>query len=127
MRKIAVFGAALWLSGCVGATPDQSDIGPRPDNYREIVAAQVKAEFFDPSSMQDVYLAEPYPARFYFTDGWMVCLRANAKNRMGGYTGQQETGYLIKNGTIVQEGDQKNCPDAKYEEWKEMEGAGWKH
>ncbi len=67
-----------------------------------------------------------HTAPWYFADGWMVCVRANAKNRMGGYTGRQEFGYLIRNGVIVQEGPQAKCPEQQFTEWTEMEGAGWK-
>jgi hypothetical protein len=33
--------------------------------------------------------------------GWMVCMRLNAKNRMGGYIGQHLMGLLIKEDSEV--------------------------
>jgi hypothetical protein len=37
----------------------------------------------------------------YNQQGWLVCVRANAKNRMGGYAGQQSTAMLIYQGSVV--------------------------
>lgn len=125
---LVVLGAALVLEGCAaGSTADPGKVGPYPDNYKQIVATHVRAEFFDPYSMRDVSIAAPFQARLFFQDGWIVCLRANAKNRMGGYTGIQEQGYLIRDGAVVLEGDQANCPSQQYTEWPEMEDAGAKH
>jgi hypothetical protein len=32
---------------------------------------------------------------------WITCLRANAKNALGGYTGRQLTAVLISQGAII--------------------------
>lgn len=126
MRQLAAL-AVFALSGCADFTsPDASEVGQYPTNYRAIVAAAVRAEFFDPSSLQDVFVSTPFPARWEFTKGWGVCLRANGKNRMGGYSGQHEYGYLIQDGRIVVEGDYKGCDTAQYVEWPELENMGWK-
>jgi hypothetical protein len=129
MRYLSLFlTLALTVGGCAGfTTPDMSEVGPYPSNYRHIVAQAVRSEFFDPSSLQAVYIAAPFPVRWELQKGWGVCLRANGKNRMGAYAGQQEYGYLFVNGVIVLEGDYVNCNTAQYIEWPEMEGAGWEH
>jgi len=117
------------LAGCagMGSVADPNAVGPFPADYRAIVERQIRAEFFDPASLQDVWIAAPFQGRLFFADGWMVCFRANGKNRMGAYTGQQNYGYLIRYGAVIQEGDQANCPNVNYTEWTEMEGAGWRH
>lgn len=53
--------------------------------------------------------------------GWMVCLRANAKNQFGAYTGRQVTGMLFQDGAISvtlsgQAAAQaaQHCRDAKF-------------
>lgn len=127
MRRILALGTLALLAGCADGGVPVSDVGPYPANYRDIVARAVRAEFFDPSSLQDVWIAPPYRARMIFTDGWMVCMRAHGKNRMGGYTGQQSFGYLIAGGVIVQEGVQEHCSEQQFVEWTEMKNAGWKH
>ena len=83
-----------------------SDAGltkPPPENWREVARKGARKALFDPYTARDVEIAEPIPAYPVFDGvtpiphrGWMVCMRANAKNRFGGYTGQQVTGLLIE-------------------------------
>jgi hypothetical protein len=40
-----------------------------------------------------------------YETGWGVCVRANAKNRMGAYTGIRSTVFLIRDGRVVESGD----------------------
>lgn len=126
MNKIAHFlvaaAAGATLVSC--AAPGPEAYGPFPSNYKDVVAEQVRADFFDPSSLQDVWISAPAQATMVFTPGWIVCLRANGKNRYGAYSGRQEYGYLINNGQVVQEGDHVSCPSAHYERWREMEMTG---
>lgn len=120
-RHLAIL-ATLFLGGCAAGAIPGDDVGPFPADYQDIVARAIRVEFFDPSSLQDVAIAPPYQARLLFTDGWMVCMQANGKNRMGGYTGRQYFGYLIRAGAIVQEGVQTFCPNQQYVAWPQMEG-----
>jgi hypothetical protein len=126
-KRLIFVVLSVALAGCATGSRPSGEVGPFPSNYRELVAQHIRAEFLDPSSLQDVWIAPPYRARLMFTDGWMVCVRVNAKNAMGGYTGQQGYGYLIVNGVIVQEGYGADCPNQPFAEWTQMEGAGWKH
>ena len=53
-----------------------------------------------------------------------MCLEANAKNRMGGYTGLQRTSFVINSGEVVDSLTLK--PDLLYHgmvftRWPEME------
>jgi hypothetical protein len=113
------------LTACgMGPNANPDDVGPYPDNYRDIVKAEVLKDYYDPSSLQDFFIAAPFQGRLDFTDGWVVCFRVNAKNQLGGYTGEQEHSYLIYDGSVVQQGDQAGCPDAEYTEWTQMEGLG---
>jgi hypothetical protein len=127
-RLIAGTLAAISLAGCVPPSPEA--YGPPPANYREIVAEQIRANFFDPASLQDVWISAPFqgpkvPAAV-LAPGWIVCLRANGKNRLGAYAGRQQYGYVIHDGAVVQEGvgGLTGCDTAKYDEWTEMEMSG---
>lgn len=122
----AVAFAAVTLSGCATSPVSDDQAGPFPTDYHAVVEQQVKADFFDPFSLQDVWIATPYKARFFFQEGWMVCLRANGKNRNGAYAGRQETGFLIHDDTVTLEGDHIGCPDAQYTEWTDLENLGAK-
>lgn len=111
MMKLA--GAAVvaaFLAGCSSATmsPTSADAGPPPANYREAVKASARETFFDPYSVRDASISQPLYASTIFDGmsmvprkGWIVCVRANAKNRMGAYTGMQETVFLFSGSTVA--------------------------
>lgn len=111
MNKIAAALILVPLAGCAttATAPGESDgIGPRPASYLEAVKAKVKENFFDPYSLMDAEISQPLPANAVFdgvtpfpSSGWIVCLKANGKNRMGAYTGLQYSGFLFKDGEIT--------------------------
>lgn len=57
--------------------------------------------FYDPYSIRSVSVSTPIEGHIFFQRGWITCLKANAKNRMGGYTGLQSTAYLIHQGEVI--------------------------
>jgi len=119
--KIAACLVPFALAGCVTANPEQ--IGPYPNNYKQAVETYVKESFFDPYSLRDVALSTPQTGHLYFQQGWVVCLQANAKNRMGGYTGMKRTALLINNGKVLQSmPDAPFCQQVSVTPWPEMEG-----
>lgn len=118
MRLICLaLAASIILSGCADpprpATPAPRPnsysfqvptgmAGPAPVNYKAIVAAWARTSFVDPYSMRDVTITRPVevtaePGMF----GWLVCLGANAKNRMGGYTGLKYHALLMRSESVV--------------------------
>src|SRR5690554_5255712 len=80
---------ALAVVTVAACAPDLTtgSIGPQPADYREIVKAHVRATFFDPYSIRDAYISRPFPGGTVINSnmesgmGWVVCLKANAKNR----------------------------------------------
>lgn len=126
-KALSCLVLAFTLVRCAGitvSTPDEA--GPYPADYRRIVSAAIKSDFYDPMTLQTVSVTTPFPARWQFQPGWAVCLRANGKNLNGAYAGEHEFGYLIRNGSIILEGDYINCQTAQYTEWPEMEMMGGK-
>jgi hypothetical protein len=96
----------LLISGCA-TTQTIESTGPRPTNYKQAVKDHVKESFFDPYSIRDAEISQPLMASAVFDgvtpiphSGWIVCFKANAKNRMGGYTGRQLTGLLFDGESI---------------------------
>lgn len=95
----------------------------------------VKSTFIDPYSIRDAQIAPPRPGQmnipgtFRQESGWIVCMRANAKNRMGGYVGIRDTVLVIRDGRVLgaHSGEpihydiRTNCRDAKYERFAEVE------
>lgn len=102
--------AATVLAGCAATTmkpASTAEAGPPPVNYRAAVAANVKETFFDPYSVRDATISAPLyatsvfdGASFVARKGWIVCMKANSKNRMGGYVGQQLTVFVFKGETV---------------------------
>lgn len=106
INRIALICAALSLAGCAGfgqvSTSGLESVGPYPDNWESLVRDYIKTRFVDPYTIKDAMAAPPYRNRKAFYDTWTVCLRMNAKNRMGGYTGLQYYSLGIKKGSIDQ-------------------------
>ena len=89
------------LAGCVALTdPEGKDAGPYPDNWRELVREYIKTNYVDPYSIRDSQIAPPFRSRKAFFDEWIVCLRNNAKNQFGGYTGLRTTDISIRQGRV---------------------------
>src|SRR5262245_2767926 len=101
---------ALTLAGCSGATPEgaANSSNPYPGNYRELAAGYIREHFFDPYSIRDAEIAPPKLAMGpgllgdgSFATPWVVCVRANAKNRFGAYIGRTATGIQVYRGKAV--------------------------
>ena len=127
-----MLACGLALAACnqtTGQVAQVTSSEPPPAGYREQVTARVKKSFFDPYSIRDAALSQPFVQNAAFDGitpiphrGWMVCVRANAKNRMGGYIGLKETGYMFKGGQIVDaDFNPPFCAGAKFEPFPEIE------
>jgi hypothetical protein len=125
---------ALMLCGCATAPPEGTSAGASPpENYRAVAAEHVKSAFVDPYSIRDAEIAPPKLAAgpslnndggFYTP--WLVCVRANAKNRMGAYAGRQVTALAMSGNKVVNSYDEAHfsrqvCGDAVYEPFPEIE------
>ena len=123
--SVAVICGAL--TGCV--TPEQAAMAynsqqPATPHMKKEVVAYAKKTYFDPYSMRDVEISYAMTPAGPAVSG--VCLRANAKNRMGAYTGLTATSLLFRNGTIASawQGDPAcNDPRLKYERFTQLEAA----
>jgi len=101
--------ALLIANGCATTpTPEQlahADWGSYPEDYQEIVKAYYSQSLYDPYSAHYRWIKGPYRGYFSlfgkFEFGYIVHVALNAKNRMGGYVGEQKEVLLIKNGKVV--------------------------
>lgn len=86
-----------------------ADYGPYPTNYRELVEDWMRDTRYDPHSVVDLeikpptkYLLQAAPlmggGRTY---GYLVQVKLNARNRIGGYVGRKTMNLLIRAGKIV--------------------------
>jgi hypothetical protein len=119
------------LAGTTGPLERDKVFTP-PVNYRGIVAKLVRETFFDPYSIRDAEISEPVVVPSVGPVAWKVCIRANAKNRMGAYTGRKNTGIIISDGNIVSvestdalSGQGPACPPAaSFGRFSELEQIG---
>ena len=110
------------LSFSLTACTTDTNPGLPPSDYRRLMKTYINKDFFDPYSLRDVALSEPVAGQMYGSYGWIVCLQANAKNRMGGYIGLSKTAYLIKNNAIATtEKNSPFCETVPLQPWPEME------
>jgi hypothetical protein len=111
MQKItfAAVAACALAAGCAGTPQEAANAGnPYPADYKRLAAAYVRETFLDPYSIRDAEIAAPKLAMGpgllgdgSFATPWVVCVRANAKNRMGAYTGRTATGIQVYRGKAV--------------------------
>ncbi|HWG05593.1 MAG TPA: hypothetical protein VG271_11315 [Beijerinckiaceae bacterium] len=127
--RLPIILICVALAGCGGSegitVPDVvgKDPGPYPTSYKAILAQHIKAEqFLYPAGLHDAELSEPTQWQFGSNKGWLVCLRANAKDRDGD-AGLNTNGYLVSSAGKVDDliGDDKDCANAKFEPWPEMD------
>ena len=85
----------IGLTGCAVREANLHAIdnqGPLSDKARTEIANEVRNTFFDPYSIRDAEVSSAVPTMTLDEKTvYMVCLRANAKNRLGGYTGKRAT------------------------------------
>jgi hypothetical protein len=120
MRNFGTIAICGVLFGCASAGTGQ-DASVPPD-YLQTLIRNKSTLFKDPESVRDVMMSDPKPNMW----GWGACLKANAKNVFGGYTGQ--TVYkvqLYRNGNppIIQSPTiYDGCGSELYEPFPELEG-----
>lgn len=140
MRHWFLLGAcAIALAGCqtdggttASVASTTADAGPPPANYRKIAADYVKATFKDPYSIRDAEIAAPKPGSGPslnadgFKTPWVVCMRANAKNSMGAYTGRKISALAVSDNRVTNAWDETQysrtvCEGVAYEPFPEIE------
>ncbi|MBX3325749.1 MAG: hypothetical protein U0223_11720 [Nitrospira sp.] len=94
--------------GCVTpVTPEQitnADYGTVSPTYQDSIKKYMEGVLFDPYSAHYRFFGEPAKGYAYLsgtihppTFGYLVHVGINAKNRMGGYVGEQPYRFFLKN------------------------------
>jgi hypothetical protein len=134
--------ACFVLVGCAVSSPDNTagllgaGAGPYPTDYRKIAHEFVRLSFNDPHSIRDAQIAPPKlsigPSLLgngVMATPWIVCMRADARNALGAYTGLRETAIQVYQGRGVGSWDQSAvakmdpfwpCNGAQYEPFTEV-------
>jgi hypothetical protein len=123
MRNLGIVALCGVLGGCAGGAGQQSAADASwPQDYREIIVRNKSTLFKDPDSVRDAMISGPSKAMF----GWRVCLKANARNGFGGYTGQNMYSVLLyANGNpplLQQTTIYDGCGSEYFEAFHELEG-----
>ncbi len=107
-----LFAAILITSGCATAPTQQElnslNYGQPPQNYEDTIKSYFNKVLFDPYSAH--YTFEP-PQTYYVKEaplmgghlyaGYLVRVGVNAKNQMGGYTGEEAWGFIFNDERII--------------------------
>lgn len=107
MKALAILASALIISGC--STPvtqsqvQNANFSEKPTDTEafELIKSYLQNTLIDPNSL--ILKCSPVTgkgwARYYMTDkptfGYLVLCSVNAKNKLGGYTGQTPYMYVI--------------------------------
>lgn len=125
MRGVmALLACGLALSGCASGERQE----PLPANYRQLIADYARSQFyFDPYSLRDVSISTTIGTDVsLYGPVQTVCVRANAKNRLGGYIGIKATQFSLREGRVVgafQDRYGIGCGrDTTFEPFPELEG-----
>ncbi len=104
-RFIRMFPLALaiFLFGCAqglhrAGDEANPDYGPSPSNHELLVKEWINSNLRDPYSIQDLQISSPVADRYWggllVSGGYVyahrVCVRINAKNAFGAYTGLRD-------------------------------------
>ena len=120
MKCGALLGC-LFLAGCAGGGIS-ADRQPPPD-AKAIILANKGRLWKDPDSIKNASIGEP--TRFF--DGtWHVCVRLNAKNAFGGYTGERDNVIVIADGAPpypVSDEHAPICDGVPHQPFPELEGS----
>ncbi|RVG25055.1 hypothetical protein [Sinorhizobium meliloti] len=90
IRKLTIAAVVLALSGCQTAQEMFAHQKPVTADMKAQIVAGARDVLKDPYSIRDAEISYSVPAQ---GGGTFVCVKANAKNGMGGYTGRK--GWLI--------------------------------
>jgi hypothetical protein len=116
MRKrlsvlIACFSLMASVAGCVHtlATPQQiaqADYGTLGSSYKDAIQNSMQTVLFDPESARYRYLGTPVRGCAIVAIGgqpvfgYLVEVNINAKNRLGGYVGEDTFTFLVRNDEV---------------------------
>lgn len=101
IRKIVVLVCLLMLANCATVADDYSAViaasQPPSPSIRSQIVRDARDYLVDPYSVRDAEISNVAT----FSDGSQgVCVKANARNRMGGYSGRQTLAITIHNGVL---------------------------
>ena len=130
-RRMAVLAVALPLAACVGggdetyyARPKNTEVPqPFPANYRAELLAFMRTYLNDPTNIRQAAIAEPALREIGGYRRYYVCLRYDARDSGGRYTGVSDRAALYLDGRFdrLLERQTELCGTAAYAPFAELE------
>ena len=113
---ILIAAATSAQAGSFADTERQANAAPliAPPDYRQQVAAVVRASLRDPSSIADPEISAPKPMWMGAATRVAACVRFNARNGFGGMTGRQTYIAVFVGGRLagIDQDETSLCRDA---------------
>jgi hypothetical protein len=98
-NRVFVFIALCPLGGCV--TTMERSTTPVSANMRSAIVEAVRNTWRDPYSIRDAEISQAIQPQGYTGARRAVCIRVNARNGFGGYTGRQISCFAFDGTNIV--------------------------
>ncbi|NBJ13693.1 hypothetical protein [Microvirga arsenatis] len=104
--QILTSAAALTaLTGCVSTADTKPEHFPTTAATRAAIVQYVRENFKDPYSIRDAEISNSWRTAVsqqqLGQNALAVCVRMNAKNSFGGYTGRKANGFILVNGKVA--------------------------
>lgn len=115
----------LMITACAQTSgPAIDETPPLPADFRQMIIERIKREFFDPYTIRDAAISQAINGTSMMGPTASVCVKANARNRLGAYTGQKETLFVFRRGQITlvdSEFAGPACTSAQYAPFPEIQ------
>jgi hypothetical protein len=127
-KLLGFAGLAVALAGC-STYSFKKDTGPPPEpnvmptNTRTKLAEFLQGQLNDPSAVREAFITEPRLMSFGAESRYAVCVRYNAKDGYGQYTGVRENIAIYFHGNLTQyvPAAPGQCTGAPYVPFPELE------
>ena len=110
-RAVLGWCVAAALAGCL---TDQAHEGGEgrgavlPENYKAEIVAFMRTYLNDPANVRDAFITEPEMKLVAGRNQYAVCVRYNAKNTDGKYTGSKDTLAVFERGRFDRAADRSS-------------------
>ena len=114
----------LLVTGCAsggGRSDEAANVGPI--DYKADLLAFLRTYLNDPTNVREAMIAEPQQRAVGPDQRWTACLRYNARDTVGNYSGIRERLAVYYRGRFdrLVENARESCKDAAYAPFPELE------
>jgi len=102
--RTGIVALALLATGCASGPPPPAPISP--DEVRRVILSHKSRMFIDPDSVRDARIGMAYGCSGGIIHAGnapdtCVCIEANARNRMGGYSGLKQNLVMLRGRDLI--------------------------